>query len=226
MKGFDQWPTVAEAAEPKKTKRSFSGLDYFSEIDAVQCCDRLAQKHLQRNRSHNYPAFKEALSKVLSYCAEFGLDPKVYLEAQYAVLGRFCRARRMPIYPNMLFGAKARDRYNVFVRQRRQEIHTTHEEVIQKGDPWLAAEVLFGEAYVFSHLYGERGLTIRECTRIIREEFPELRWRFQSVKRKKVRVRALAFVLDRLDPGLSRRVLIKRKDWCWDDVAGVVRILQ
>lgn len=213
---YKQFKTVYELANPVEDE-----IQPLSLNEAVTLCQTLCKKYCPVVSSTNYPAFREALSKVLIYCKSEGINPRLYLESQYCMLSLFCKGRGSVVYPNMLLGKNAAARYWKHVLYQRRRFNTSTQKETQVS-PWYTAEVLYGETLLRTKELGVR-ITPTMVDEHVRRTFS--RWDRKSDIRKKYKNKALAHVLEGFKEGLSKQLYLKAGGWTWASVADILAII-
>lgn len=164
----------------------------------------------------SYYAGREAVfESVLRHCKDNGIDPMIWVEAQFSALGHFFKLRGMPVPVNVLIGGKSADRYNQFITDTGKLATGNVRKQAATDVDFSTPEYEYGHAVV---VLGLRGETLGHYEKQIKREHPD--WNKEDWPAVgKARINAAVSIIDMMLPGASLRVCPPSGPWQWGELS-------
>lgn len=198
--------------------------------DCSDLCCQLAKKYGLGNSVQYYkrsPRVLESLSKLLAYCEEEGIDPGVFITAQFAILGPSMARNGRILYHNSIFGKAAITRYNSYLEQRHRFTRTmsakdeTRRYTSAEDNPLFEAELMYATCYVRLRLIADASeVDARKEAKSVARMFCA-DWHAAAVSLD-LRLLAASHVLNDARYGLANYVRVTSDDWTWEDIARII----
>jgi hypothetical protein len=146
---------------------------------------------------------------MLGLCDQENIDPRVYLQSVADTLFRFCHERNLRLQPGMLIGPKAAQRYNTWLREKRQRGSRADVGVKQERSHALVYVQKYADVYVRTK---DEEVAQRVASRVSKGFSPDNTSEYLF---------AVTQFLHDLHPSLPD-VIVLREGWTLGDVLDVV----
>lgn len=150
------------------TKIVKKGASNVSMSQLLEWCARFSKKYGKQS-FYVGPTNAVKLPEVAAKCALAGIDPSVWLEAQFYYLGQFFKDKNLAVPSNTFLGDNARNRYHRFlIAEGRAATGNVRKQEIDP-DKISHAEFYYGHAVI---VLGLRGASLQKYEDSIKKDYP------------------------------------------------------
>lgn len=161
---------------------------------------------------------KDKIKEVIKACARSGIDPKVWIEAQFHALGHFFKLKGMAVPKSCFFGGNAANRYEKFISDTGLKATGNVRKQSATDNAFSDAEFEYGHAVI---VLGLTGKSLKHFEESIKEQHPD--WDkddWESVR--DARICAAVSILDMMLPGTSLQLCSPDRPWEWGELPPVL----
>jgi hypothetical protein len=161
---------------------------------------------------------KEKIAQAIKGCQKSGIDPKVWIEAQFHALGAFFKRQGMSVPKNCFYGGKAAERYQKFITETGLEATGNVRKQAATISKFSEAEFEYGHAVV---VLGLTGKALEHFEESIKARYPD--WDkddWESIR--EARICAAVSILDMLLPKTSLQLCPPDRPWEWGELPSVL----
>lgn len=165
-----------------------------------------------------YNNAQDKLKEVIQNCKKTGIDPKVWIEAQFHALGKFFKLKGMALPKNCFFGGKAAERYQKFITETGLEATGNVRKQSATVSNFSEPEFEYGHAVIVLGLTDE---ALEHFEESIKERYPD--WdKDDWASVCDARICAAVSILDMMLPKTSLHLCPPDRPWKWGELPSVL----